>query len=82
MEKKEWFTHEVNSLIRSMENVIDASSKYKVFYVYCIVDKLVQLNEDRKEAKNLITKNLIEEEMKKLSYELSHYKVCDERFED
>lgn len=82
MNKKEWFTHEVNSLIRSMGSAIDANSKYKVFYVYCIVDKLVQLNEDRKEAKNLITKRLIEEEMSKLSYELSHYKICDDRFEE
>lgn len=80
--KKDWYEGDVKSILRDFSNKIDTYNINRPIYIYCIVDKIIKLNEDYKNCENYLTKKLIEEEMKKISYELKNYSVYDDRFKE
>lgn len=83
-DKKDWYKS-ANSLHNEIKNAtctVDTFRLTRVFHIYSWVDSLMRLCRDLKKCENSVTKSIIEKEMKEIVYELRHYKVFDDRFEE
>lgn len=83
-EKKDWYIG-TNSLVNEIKNttcMVDTFRLTRVFHIYSHVDSLMKLCRDLKKCENSITRSIIEEKMKEITYELKHYKIFDDRFEE
>lgn len=83
-EKKDWYVG-TNGLFNEIKNatcMVDTFRLTRVFHIYSQVDSLMKLCRDLKKCENSVTKHIIEDKMKEIAYELKHYKVFDDRFEE
>lgn len=82
-DKKNWYAG-TNALIDEIKKrtTIDTFRLTRVFHIYSWVDSLMKLCRDLEKCDNHVTKNLIEDKMKEIVYELRHYTVFDDRFKE
>ena len=82
-DKKDWYEY-ANALHNEVKNTntVDTFRLTRVFHIYYWVDSFMRLCKDYKKCENSITKNLIEKQMREIAYELRHYKIFDDRFEE
>ena len=80
--QKNWYTNEVNSLLKKLEHKCSTLYLSRALFVYVMVKKLMDLCEDLGNCKSYEAKNLIEKEMKSIVDELWHYEIYDDRFKD
>lgn len=83
-DKKDWYVG-ANALSKEIKDatcMVDTFRLTRVFHIYSWVDSLMKLCRDLKKCENSVTKHIIEDKMKEITYELRHYKVFDDRFEE
>lgn len=80
-EKKQWYTSDVEYLLKKLNNKCNTLYLARVLHVHLEVKKLMDLCEDYNNCKSR-TQQLIEKEMRNIVDELNHYKIYDDRFND
>ena len=83
-EKKDWYigANSLHDEIKKATCAVDTFRLTRVFHIYSKVNSLMQMCRDLKKCENQVTKRIIEAEMKEVAYELKHYKIFDDRFDD
>lgn len=83
-EKKDWYVgaSSLHDEIKRTTCAVDTFRLTRVFHIYSRVNSLMQMCRDLKKCENSVTKHIIEDKMKEVAYELRHYKIFDDRFEE
>ena len=83
-DKKDWYigANALHDEIKKTTCAVDTFGLTRVFHIYSKADALMKLCRDLKKCENLVTKQIIEKEMKEIAHELKNYKIFDDRFED
>lgn len=79
----EWFTPEVNSLLKEIKDInVDTLYIAREVKIYSITNKLMELCRDYKVCQSSATKAIIYNAAKDLAKELRQYRVYDSRFDE
>ena len=83
-DKKDWYigANQLHDEIKRTTSAVDTFRLTRVFHIYSKVDSLMQMCRDLKKCESSVTKQIVEDKMKEITYELRHYKIFDDRFEE